>query len=468
MPVRQTEGKEVLLPFPLQLKGDQKIEFSYRSEESALIRLYLSSPFYQDIWLSEGTGLLSYSFILKDGIELNKVELLEGSFKLERMELTSVSSLVLPERKGESSSGSWTIQNRDSLQAGRIRLVEETEDPWIEIKLSDENHQVSLLWNSAFPSFYWDSRWLGFTPQTIQYTGSGLFTAEEISLTEDTLPLCDMGIIESRAVPMENSYLLYRWSVEPDILIFDFRDYSVQAAFLKRLAFFIEKPGYRGTLLDNDQLEGKHGWNAHDYSAESLSLFFNKATEENFELNPEEEDLKILLLQEKILLWDVQNKRYTPGGGAIISFTRESSDALRHNFLVHEGVHGLFFTNQNFRDGSFQIWNRLSKDEQEIWKFFLYNNEHPYDSDWEYLAVTELVAYILQNKRSDQESYFRYRFSRQVRQQGERAAHLLDFLDQNPAFFSGLCTELEALLQNDYPLTAGDFALVRTRALQDK
>lgn len=293
-----------------------------------------------------------------------------------------------------------------------------------------------------------------------------LFHDEDVNIY--TPPLSDMGIIAERNISVKENYLLYRWNVEPDILIFDFLNYAVQARYLKRLAFYIEKPGFRGTLLNNQQLEGKHGWNAHDYSAESLSRFFNQALQDNFTLNSEEEELKALLLQNGILQWDLESEMLSPGTGAIISVTRESNDSLRKIFLVHEGVHGLFFTNAAFQEGCFELWNRLSEEEKAVWKYFLYNNEHPYDSEWEYLAVTELAAYILQNPKSNQQSYFHYRFSRQVQRQGEKAQHLLDFLEENPSFFPELCGELEHLLQKYYPLTAGDFALIHPRALQDK
>jgi len=340
------------------------------------------------------------------------------------------------------------------------------QETWIELRFTGENQEKELLWNSLLPVLHWDRRWLGFQPLRIETPEGFQFIGHQSST--DRPPLCDMGIIEERNIPMDKDFLLYRWNIEPDILIFDFRNYAVQARYLKRLAFYIEKPGFRGTLLKNEQLEGKHGWNAHDYSAESLSLFFNQATRDNFSLNPEEEELKLLLLQNRILQKKTGTEELEPASGAIISVTRESSDSLRSTFLVHEGVHGLFFTNAEFRQGCFDIWNSLNEEEQAIWKYFLYNNEHPYDSEWEYLSVTELAAYILQNPKSRQESYFSYRFARQVQLQGQKAEHLVDFLEANPDFFTELCGELESLLQIYYPLKAGDFTLIRPRALQDK
>ncbi|MDR2370060.1 MAG: hypothetical protein LBD71_01155, partial [Treponema sp.] len=60
-------------------------------------------------------------------------------------------------------------------------------------------------------------------------------------------------------------YEIFRWEAFPSILVFDTADYGVQDRLLKRLAFFVEKAGFRGRLAPDSEIAGLHGWNAHDY-----------------------------------------------------------------------------------------------------------------------------------------------------------------------------------------------------------
>ena len=113
-------------------------------------------------------------------------------------------------------------------------------------------------------------------------------------------------------------YEVFEWDRYDKILFFDIADYDIQDNFFRRLAYYVEKTGYRGKLWSNEVLEGKHGYNAHDYSSESLASFFNKATEENFTLNKEEEILKKILLVNGVLVPDGQMVK--SGGEALFLF----------------------------------------------------------------------------------------------------------------------------------------------------
>ena len=90
-------------------------------------------------------------------------------------------------------------------------------------------------------------------------------------------------------------YEIFEWDRYPGIIFFDTRNYDVQDNFFRRMAYFVEKAGYKGRLLTNGELKGKHGYNAHDYSSQSMANFFNKATELGFELNDEEEGVRCYL-----------------------------------------------------------------------------------------------------------------------------------------------------------------------------
>ncbi|MDA3851616.1 MAG: hypothetical protein PF447_10130 [Spirochaetaceae bacterium] len=263
----------------------------------------------------------------------------------------------------------------------------------------------------------------------------------------------DFQYIESKQDRLNNDYLLYNWAVKPEIFIFDFKDYQTQALMLKRLAFFVEKPGYRGQILSDEELQGKHGWNAHDYAAESLADFFNTAQKD--QLNQWEIELRDLLINRQVIL--AEGDQFKPGIGAIISISRESSDQLRKIFLTHESVHGLFFTDENFRLDIENYWHQLPEDFKQAWKAFLFYYDHPYDTQWDFLVVNELAAYFLQSPLDKQEDYFRYRFEATAENHAEAAVILLPFLENNPGFFQKTAQDLEQILQKYYPLNAGNF-----------
>lgn len=287
----------------------------------------------------------------------------------------------------------------------------------------------------------------------LRITSIKLENRSEVEFPSDHLEFLDTQTIEDGLRNISSDHGLFRWSMEPSILVFDFADYQAQARWLKRLAFFVEKPGFRGQILSNAELEGKHGWNAHDYSAQSLADFFNASRD--FSLNAEEFQLRKILNDQGIIT-EIDGE-WIPLEGAIISITRESSDLLRHRFFTHEAVHGLFFVNSDFRDAMFQHWETLDEEAQEAWKTFLYYNDHPYDSDFVYLTVNELAAYFLQMPIDEQSEYFRYRYQRVANANPEIAAILEDFLAIRMDFFEANARRIEEILQIYYPLRAGDF-----------
>ena len=188
----------------------------------------------------------------------------------------------------------------------------------------------------------------------------------------------------------------------PPVLIFDYADYGVQDRMLKRLAFFVEKTGFRGRLWHDTDIAHLHGWNAHDYRAEDLARFFDLARKTQFPLLKEELELEKILLNEDII-------RETPdgivaGSGAIISISRASPDYLRYRFMAHEGFHGLFFIDEDFRNFSRQRWEQLPPaGKRFITSFFEYQQ---YDVRDEYLLVNEFMAHVLQQSVSQAADYF--------------------------------------------------------------
>lgn len=197
-------------------------------------------------------------------------------------------------------------------------------------------------------------------------------------------------------------YEVFRWDVFPSILIFDTAGYDVQDRMLKRIAFFAEKKGYRGKIATDAELEDKHGWNAHDYRAETLSDFFNAVRKTNIGLNTEERELREILIASGIIA--EKSDGYEPGTGAIVSISRESSPELRVRFLVHECYHGIFFLDEDFRKFAEERYDSFNKTARAfIRSYFDYL---AYDIGDRYLMINEFMAYILQQHPDLAADYF--------------------------------------------------------------
>lgn len=200
-------------------------------------------------------------------------------------------------------------------------------------------------------------------------------------------------------------YEVFEWDRYPGILFFDTRNYDVQDNFFRRLAYFVEKAGYKGRLLTNQELEGKHGYNAHDYSAESMARFFNKATEIGFKLNPEEELLKKILIHNGF--FEVEGNYLKANEGGLVSISQESQPWLRSTLLAHEGWHTIFFRDAEFRNYVSAVYYTMDPDSRAfLIDYFKSQESLGYDTNDEYLMNNEFMAYIMQQKLSDVSEYF--------------------------------------------------------------
>lgn len=203
----------------------------------------------------------------------------------------------------------------------------------------------------------------------------------------------------------QKEYEVFEWDRYDKILFFDIKDYAIQDNFFKRLAYYVEKRGYKGRLWTNEALEGKHGYNAHDYSAQSLASFFNLATEEAFTLNDEEEILKKILIENGLLIPEGQTVRAAEGG--IVSISRESDAFTRSKLLAHEAWHTLFFRDEAFRNFVAAVYYTFDPDSRQfLLDFFESQTGLGYDIEDEYLMHNEFMAYIMQQRIKDVSEYF--------------------------------------------------------------
>lgn len=200
-------------------------------------------------------------------------------------------------------------------------------------------------------------------------------------------------------------YEVFAWESFPSVLIYDTADYAVQDRLFKRLAFFVEKAGFRGRLSSDAEIGGLHGWNAHDYRSEDLAAFFETARATAFRLNSEERELFATLVSSGVLRGSLDGQEPVEAGrGAVISISRESEGYLRHLFMTHEAFHGIFFIDEEFRLFCAARWEALGAAPRRFLK--AYFDSRRYDVNDEYLMANELMAYCLQQPVAGAAKYF--------------------------------------------------------------
>ncbi len=315
-----------------------------------------------------------------------------------------------------------------------------------------------------------NSRLFGFLPTEIEISGEKERLYLKNVYTDDTA-CTEYGrnlnvpfktgfgpiLISEKASWRNDEYEIFSWTHFPDFLIIDTADYSFQARMFKRLAFFVEKPGSRGIIRSNEEIEDLHGWNAHDYKAEDLAAFFTAASRSSFPLNKEEELLKEILTVNGV----VRNKNgfFLPGSGGILSVSRESNSFLRRIFITHEGYHGVFFSSPEFRKKCEVIWEGVEPELKEFWElFFLYKR---YDTEDQYLLVNEFMAYNLQQPTEKVIPYFfDHIIPRLLKRYPEKEEFLNTILNEKKDRFLYHAEKLAEALEEVTSLPAGSLILL--------
>jgi len=274
------------------------------------------------------------------------------------------------------------------------------------------------------------------------------FAAEQ---TREDYDLADLGRVLVANAP-QGDYSLYRWDMIPSVLVFDFKDYATQDRYLKRLAFFVEKAGFRGVLAKDEEIASLHGWNAHDYRAEDLASFFQAAREMSFPLDAEEKELGRLLAEAGILR--ESGGKTKAGMGAMISIARESSAALRWTFAVHESTHAIFFADPEYRSFAQSLWASLDSGEKWFWK--TYFGWAGYDAGSDYLMGNEFQAYLLQQPIAAAEEYFTQRKSAELLEKHpELTDRVNEYMAKYSSSFAQRAKRLERRLFAKYGVEAG-------------
>lgn len=271
----------------------------------------------------------------------------------------------------------------------------------------------------------------------------------------------DPGLILS--YPKENwrhpDFEIFEWENIPKVLIFDTRDYVLQDKFFKRLAFYVEKTGWTGKLWSDYDLRDEHGFNAHDYRAESLAAFFTQAKKEHFSLNEHEIFLRDLLVDQKIII--PNDFGYTEGCGAVISLSQESPDYLRYQFIAHELFHGLYFVSESYRQKVEEIYYLVDKGELAFMqKYFEVTPSLRYDITDEYLMKNEFMGYLMQQPTYRVTPYFAENLASR-RYINESYPELVAYIKETQAKSLTWATEqLEQFVFDSWGFAAGRVGLV--------
>ncbi|MDR1142614.1 MAG: hypothetical protein LBK77_00150 [Spirochaetaceae bacterium] len=315
---------------------------------------------------------------------------------------------------------------------------------------------------SGRPLVFQSLRW-GALPEEITIEAEGveiLAVRVDVSLKDDPLvPVnADLGTMMyyPRSRWRNAEYELFTFNLYPDILYLISESFTVQSRFLKRLAFFTEKPGFAGTLAKDEAIADLRDWFAHDYRARDLARFFQLAREESFPLNPSELFLRDILVARGIILDD--NGRYAEGRGALIALSVESRNRLPV-YYVHETVHGLQFTMPEVQNLCNEFFDSLSSPEQDFIRTALVYREYNVLEDRGLLAA-EATAYLLQQRPGETDRYFREYIrpwyvlyqERRLRNAGETAEGsytdaVLGYLAANPGIFGRRGAALEERFQ---------------------
>ncbi len=217
-------------------------------------------------------------------------------------------------------------------------------------------------------------------------------------------------IVNARA----EALTVWQVSGSPNIYIFDFPGLAPQGRSFNRVTQFTEQQGNEPypRVLSNDELaryiaaarrtqtDFAFG---HDVLVSELVQFFNYATRDKIELNPEEVTLRDFLIEQNlvrfwrgfyqamqpdtVLLSIPQVQERKPGEPMITS-------GARYTILLHEMAHGEYYTNPHYQKFCQRFWYETLNDSQrDAFRNFLAKFNYAVTN--EELLINEMQAYLM-------------------------------------------------------------------------
>ena len=260
----------------------------------------------------------------------------------------------------------------------------------------------------------------------------------------------------------QQSYEVYRLNIGNNIIVIKFNSYAEQRKFFFRLTYFSNQNDNEYNIQPAPYYDGMHSYNANDYNPEVLANFFNQLIKQNMHAEQGEQLLLEMALSYHII--KKNNGKYMPLNGAIISFSIETEIKQRKRYLIHETMHGLFYTVPKLREAVFAIVENLSPNEKYFWYLFLKNkgklDYRPglsgYNTDNKYLIVNEIFAHIMQSDIEDFNDYFFTTYiPRMIKLLPDEKPFLEDFLKTNSSMFYNLRSQFSQALEKHCNLKNG-------------
>jgi hypothetical protein len=408
----------------------------------------------------------------------------EPVFRMEPSGEIYASSAILPVENALPGGCRVRLASTDSggEYSLRLRLKSETPcTPRLDLYNGEQTFSARAGTRPVAEDLWFHSRFLGFTPREAAISGLAPGAGIEIFLEENPawsaaspsfVPVpADLASVAGAFSPDTGNptgasppawrtpdFEVFRWSLFPGILVFDSRDYTVQKRLFHRLAFFIEKTGFRGKLHPDALIWSRHGWNAHNYSAAGLALFFETARTTDFPLNTEERWLGDYLVSLGVL--QKENETFLPGRGGILGISQESSAATRSLLLCHEAFHGVYYEIPEYRSLVEKTWQELPQEQKEFWN--TYFTWMGYDTADHYLLVNEFQAYLLQQPLSRIDTYYKITIAQRLSTGNpRRGTWITALLEKYPDMFSRPARILSSYLETATGIRAGEVESLR-------
>ena len=311
---------------------------------------------------------------------------------------------------------------------------------------------------------------LGFVPvevQALSHAGGTVRFLQVSRTAAGTAPLpADLDTILAwpRSAWRGADWELFRWNALPEVLIFDTASYAVQDEMFRRLAYYTEKAGFRGTVWSDADLGNRYGYHAHDYTAADLARFFTDAERAGVRLNARELWLRDFLARERVIrapAGQASAWQAGTGAGAVLSISQESPPSHRALLLRHEAAHGVYFVRAAYREEIAAIWEAIGEPARHAWRTYL--AALAYDASWEDLMRNEFQAYLAHNRRQNLGYYFGELVPARIRGRMPGEPEAAAWFEAGVEAIRGQYDRVDSALQAAGGMRAGRLATVTVR-----
>jgi hypothetical protein len=132
-------------------------------------------------------------------------------------------------------------------------------------------------------------------------------------------------------------------------------------------------------------------YSGHNCRATDAACFFNAALDASIALSPAEEALRSLLLAHRLLTPLPERRVFGAVGLSLLALPRGLPRAEATDTLLHEAMHGLFYSDAPFAAACQRFWSaELSEAQRAVWRRFL--GSLGYDATHEELCINEFQA----------------------------------------------------------------------------